>query len=460
MDRREKFAGGNEASFGCNRWLVSIAATLLGISLAGYAPSSPQQFGSGSIERFRLTNGLRCAIVHMPHAVTVGISAAVKLGAEHELGVYAPGVRFMLAHALLSGTRLQSGDELLHSLARAGVELDCIIEPDCIIFSAEGLPQHFDTALQLLSDVLMRPALDSKAVEIARERAFSAQLQVATTPFLAARQSLREMLFRGTSYARPSCGYERTVKRITREHLLDFFDAYFRSWNLAICIAGSVNAESAKRQLVATFISCPKGIAPLVEQPKPKPPDEPQHLVRQFYGKLAQLVVAFHAPPIDAPDAPSMILLSSIIGGSNIAGGYSGRLHRLLREEYAAAYYARAWYEPNMNFGELIIHIATEREKVEVCRQALEELLLSLRDNAVSEGELERSKELAVLELQLKMENARELSAMLARLEVHGIGALELLRLQSSIARVTALDVLNVARRYLKCAAMVLMLPM
>lgn len=460
MGRHEKFAIGNGAFFVRNRWLVSVAAMLLGLSLASHAHSSAQQFGSGSIERFRLANGLRCVIAHMPHAATIGISAAVKLGAEHELGVHAPGVRFMLAHALLSGTRLQSGNELLHSLAKAGVELDCVIEPDCIIFSAESLPQHFDTALQLLSDVLMRPALDSKSVEVAREKAFSAQLQVAITPFLAARQSLREMLFRGTPYARPSCGYERTIKRITREHLIDFFDAYFRSWNLAICVAGSVNKESAKRQLVATFISCPRGIAPLVEQPKLKPPDEPQHLVRQFYGKLAQLVVAFHAPPISAADAPSMILLSNIIGGSNIAGGYGGRLHKLLREEHAAAYYARAWYEPNMNFGELIIHIAAEREKVEMCRQALEELLLSLRDSAVSEDELERSKELAILELQLKMENARELSTMLARLEVHGISALELLRLRSSIARVTPLDVLNVARRYLRCAAMVLMLPM
>ncbi|GEM_PF-1599591 len=435
-------------------WLRYFIAVHLCLLLSWWASLPAQQLDEGSIERFRLANGLRCAIVRMPHAVTVGISAAVKLGAEHELGVHAPGVRFMLAHALLSGTRLQSGEELLHSLARAGVELDCAIEPDCIIFSAECLPQHRDTALQLLSDVLMRPALDSKAVEVAREKALNAQLQFATTPLLAARQSLREMLFKGTPYARPSCGYERTVKHIAREHLIDFFDAYFRSWNLAICVVGDVKSDIVRRELVAAFISLPKGIAPLVEQPRIKLPEEPQHLVRQFYGKLAQLFVAFSAPPISAADAPSLFLLSNIIGG------YGGRLYRVLREERAMAYYVRSWYEPNMSFGELIIHIATERDKVEACRRAIEEVLLNLRDSGISEDELERAKGQAILELKLKMGNVRELSATLSRLEVHNIGASGLLKLRSSIAQVTPLDVLAAARRYLKCAAMVLMLPM
>ncbi|MCX7777277.1 MAG: insulinase family protein, partial [Armatimonadetes bacterium] len=437
--------------------VISYCITAFCILLTLWCFTSPFEFDREqyNIEHFRLTNGLRCTIVQVPHATTVGISAAVKLGAEHELGVHAPGVRFMLAHALLNGTRLQSGDEFLHSLAEAGIELDCAIEPDCIIFRAECLPQHYDTALQLLSDVLIRPALDSKAVEAVREKALSAQVQVATTPLPAARQSLREMLFRGTQYAHPICGYERTVKRITREHLVDFYDAYFRSRNMAVCVIGDITMKVVKGQLIAAFNSLPKGASPFVEQPKLKPPEEPQHIIRQLYGNLAQLVIVFLAPPIGAQDAASTILLSNIIGG-----GYGSRLYRLLREEKALAYYARSWYEPSMGFGELFIHIATEREKVELCQQALEEMLSNLRDSAVSEGELEDAKERAALELQLNMGNVKEFSAMLARLEVHGVGASWFWKLQSSINRVTPLDVLNVARRYLKCAAMVVLLPM
>lgn len=430
-------------------WAVIVILIMLShIAVAG-------QLGQYEFERFRLANGLQCLILQMPHATTVSTSVAVKIGAEHELGAIAPGVRFMLAQAIVGGTRLHSAEEFAYLLTQSGAELNCSVEPDCIIFHVESLPEHCDTALHLLADLLIRPAIDSKSVEAARERTLLAQFRSATTPYLLAKQSLRGMLFRGTPYSRPICGYERTVRRMKREHLLEFYDAYFRSWNMAVCVAGDIEMSSVKRQLTATFNSLPKGSAPFVELPEIKPPNEPQHLVHQFYGDMAQLVIGFVAPPIGDPDSSGMFLLSTIIGR-----GSGSRLHRLLREERRLAYYARSSYEPNVRFGELILHVAIERDRIEECRRMLEELLLDLRNGELAQWELEWAKRQSDLELELMMQDAEWLSTTIARLQVNGIDLTTLLKLRTSIHEMTHAELVNIARRYLKCAAMVILLPM
>jgi zinc protease len=414
--------------------------------------SGAEQF---HIERFMLKNGLRCVIAQVKQAPIVSVSAAIKLGAEHELGAYASGVRFMLSQALVTGTRLQQEDDLIQTLSLAGAKLTFSVEPDCLIFQVVSSPQGFDTALQLLSDVLIRPSLDERCVEVARVKTLAYQKMLSTTPLLWAKQSVREMLFSGSPYARPICGYERTVKRIRREHLLDFFDAYFRAGNMSICVAGDVDVKLATTQLTATFRSLPSGLAPAIERVKISPRNEPQHSVRQFYGELAQILVAFAVPGINDPDAPKLLVLSSIIGD-----GVGSRLYKHFREMHGWAYYAKADCELGADFGELLIHIATESGKIEAVRKTLEELLLELHLKEVSVDELKYAKQMAITKLEMSMQDVSQLSTILARLEVNGISPRRLFDLRDSIEALSAQDVLAVAKRYLRCAAVAVLLPM
>ncbi|MFA4015387.1 MAG: hypothetical protein RUDDFDWM_000467 [Candidatus Fervidibacterota bacterium] len=411
--------------------------------------------GQLHIERFRLKNGLRCIIAQVKRAPIVSVSAAVKLGAEHELGAFASGVRFMLSQALVTGTRLQQEDDLIQTLSLAGAKLTFSVEPDCLIFHVVSLPQGFDTALQLLSDVLIRPSLDEQCVEVARRKTLTYQRMLATTPLLWAKQSVREMLFSGSPYARPICGYERTVKRIRREHLLEFFDAYFRAGNMSICVAGDVDIKLVGTHLAAAFRALPSGLAPAVERVKISPRSEPQHRARQFYGELAQILVAFAVPGINDPDAPKLLLLSSVIGD-----GMGSRLYKQFREVHGWAYYAKSDYELGIEFGELLIHVATESRKIEAVRKALEDILLELHVKEISVEELKYAKRMAITKLEMSMQDVSQLSSILARLEVNGINPRRLFDLRDSIEALSAYDVLTAANRYLRCAAVAILLPM
>ena len=402
-----------------------------------------------------LRTGLRYITAYIPHATTVSICATVKLGAHNERGVMSPGVRYFLAQALLQGTRLYDADEFAIRLASIGATVQASVDMDWIDFRITSLPEHADTALQYLADILTRPVLDDEVVKRARIMTLRAQATAKRTPMTWAHQMLRELLYRHSPYARPPWGYPRTVSHIRKQHLYEFFDAYFRSSNVIISAAGAINPSEFAHQIAQAFRALPEDGAPRSKPPRYVRLLEPQYRIRQFYGEQAHILVAFPAVEITHPDANAVSVLAGVIGG-----GMGARLYQWLRERNSWIYTAEAAYSPHAACGELILHVATDRERIEACRIALEEMVRDLRKYPIQPQELQRAQRYIITSEELARQNPEYLAATLAHYEAWGIGYRAYLQMYRAVLSVTLEDVQRVAQRYLRSAVMVVLLPL
>ena len=155
-------------------------------------------------------------------------------------------------------------------------------------------------------------------------------------------QLLFATAFQRHPYRLPVIGLIDVYNQLTRDQVMDYYQARYVPNNLTFIVVGDVDAEAVYRQLGDFFKDYPaKSLQPVFI------PSEPPQLGRRevhqdFVTELTRLSLAWHIPEITHPDVPALDLLSTILGD-----GRSSRLYRRVREEAGLAYGVSAFsYTP------------------------------------------------------------------------------------------------------------------
>jgi zinc protease len=194
-----------------------------------------------------LSNGLRIYVVE-DHSVPV-VSVRVVMAADSTFdpagkeGLYA-----VTLGALAEGTSSRSADQL----AAAAADIGTRVTPAGFTTTTALFPR----ALALLADMLVRPSLDSAAVQ--RRKAVQSALarRVAQSPVTIPRHLFYAMLY-GTDapYVRSLVPSEASVASITTSDAAALYASQFRPDRTSIVIAGDVEGADAVRQAGRAFES-------------------------------------------------------------------------------------------------------------------------------------------------------------------------------------------------------------
>ncbi len=246
-------------------------------------------------------------------------------------------------------------------------------------------------------------------------------------------------------YRNPVIGWEPDVSRLRTGDIDRFFRTYYAPNNTWLAVVGDVEPERVIALVEKYFGSIPPQPLPHTRIPE----EPPQRGIRRVVVRMPanpQMLMGFHKP--SAPHNDDVVF--SVIQGI-LTRGRTSRLYRELVEKQRIALSVSAFSAPGDRYPNLFVIDAVPRHPhtVQELEQALWREIHKLRTQPVEEAELKRMRTWAEADFLRALRSNEGMAEQLLWADAVLGDWRELFRFVDRVRKVTAQDVLRVARQYL-----------
>jgi len=383
-----------------------------------------------------LSSGLRLVTESMPHVRSVTVGVWLTRGSRHESDAES-GVAHFLEHMLFKGTTSRSAQEIAQTIDSIGGQLDAFTAKEHASYYIKVLDDHVPIALDLLSDMVLRPALTPADIEKEQAVILEEIKMVEDAPDDLVHEMFSERFWAHHPLGRPILGTPQTVRSFSAGGLREFFQRTYVAKNVVVAAAGNLDHNVMRDIVQRAFGALPDAAPTEITEPPAVTPG-----VVQRHKDIEQSHVCIGTPayPQAHQDRHAVYVLNTILGGS-----MSSRLFQHIREERGLAYAVFSNLTTYSDAGMITVYAGCANDKVaEVVNLTLAELR-DLRTTLVPESELRRAKDHLKGSLMLSLENTSSRMAHLARQELYYGRHFSLDDTLQSIEQVTGEEVRRVA---------------
>jgi zinc protease len=314
------------------------------------------------------------------------------------------------------------------------------------------LTSHLGPALDLLSDVALRPTFPDAELERLRKRWLGSIQQEKNSPTAMEQNALAAAVFgRAHPYGHSLRGQTADVEKVTRAEVEGTWRRVFEPRSTTLVVAGDVTSEQLRPLLERRFGGWKGGAAARMP------------VSHAFADRKATKVVLIDAPgaaqsqvylaeegaPFATPDRIPIGIMNLILGGM-----FSSRINLELREAKAYTYGAHSGFALRHGAGAFAAGGAIFAEHTADAARAIAAQIDRMRAEPVSAEELADAKENAKLALPARFESVEELTGVLEDMAVYEMPLDEYAQRAARIDAVTAADVQRVAKKWLHPEAM------
>jgi predicted Zn-dependent peptidase len=322
------------------RWTMAAAGTLAALSVAWakvpagssakVARSAKQPAVSVPFEHFVLDNGLEVLVIPDRSLPLVAVDVWYHVGSGAEVPGKS-GFAHLFEHMMFQGSKHTGEDAHFDTLRRIGAsEINGTTNSDRTNYFEQVPANQLETALWLesdrmgwLLDLVTQKSLDNQREVVRNER----RQRYDNVPYGKERFALAAALYpEGHPYRYLTIGRHEDLEAAS----LDDVKAFFRQWyvpsNATLCLAGDIDAATARKLAQKWFGGLPK-----VAKPKMQPVATPQLTapVRQEladpFARLRRLHLTWHSPPSFAAGDAELDLLAHVLANQG-----TGRLYKQL----------------------------------------------------------------------------------------------------------------------------------
>ncbi|WP_372707564.1 M16 family metallopeptidase [Brevundimonas sp.] len=318
----------------------------------------------------------------MPGLRTLALTIAVRGGAKWETEATS-GWSHCLEHLVFKGAGDMGAREIVERIEAEGGSLNAATGYERTSFEVRALHGSLPLAMQVVSDLVFRPTLDSGEIE--REKDVVAQeiAEAFDTPDDHVFEMAQTKAWAGQPLGRPILGSVKSLKPITRASIADWRARLYSPDRMVVAVSGAVD----EAELLA-LAECWFGD----QTPTPaRTPDAPRFtggdaaLSRRI--EQANIVFQLPAPSARDPAYPAARLMTEILGG-----GMASRLFQSAREERGLAYAIDAYHEPYEDAGILGIFAGASADRAVELAQVCAAELKALAETGPTPAELSRAK--------------------------------------------------------------------
>jgi predicted Zn-dependent peptidase len=390
-----------------------------------------------TIVRDVLPNGLRLVTERMPHVRSVSIGVWLARGSRHESAEQS-GIAHFVEHMLFKGTATRSAEDIAQTIDSIGGQMDAFTAKEYASYYIKVLDDHLPLAVDVLSDIVMRPAFDSDDVEREKKVVLEEIKMVEDTPDDLVHELFTEQFWRDHPLGRPILGTKETVDAFTADRLREYFSTAYTSPNLIVAAVGNVEHAQVRDLIGRFFEGLPSSRAPLAEQP---PQVVPHVLIRNKELEQSHICLGTSSYQQDHADRYTSYVLNTVLGGS-----MSSRLFQNIREKRGLAYAVFSGLSAYRDAGSMTIYAGCANDVVGELIDLVISELRRLKDEALPEPELRRAKDHLKGSLMLNLESTSSRMSHLARQEIYFDRQFGLDETLDGVERVTADDASRVAR--------------
>jgi predicted Zn-dependent peptidase len=366
-------------------------------------------------DRFRRTvldGGLTVLSEKMPGVRSVALGVWARAGSILE-PPSEMGVSHLLEHMVFKGTARRTARELAQSLERVGGSLDAYTTREHTSYQARVLDENLGLALDVLADLVLHPLLRAEDLELEREVVLEEISTVEDTPDDLIFDLHSAALWDGHPYGYSILGTRETVAALDVDALRALHERAYRTSNMIVGAAGSVDHEAFVEQVAEAFAGARNGAAAATAPP----------LIRARTGvervrrTSAQTHLLFGAPTVAHGDPRrfALVLLSQAFGGC-----MSSRLFQKVREELGLAYSVFSFHSFYQHAGMAGIYVGTRHEWADRAASVIREEMAALAGSGLTAEELDDVKGQVRGQVVLSLESSSARLHRLAGTELYG----------------------------------------
>lgn len=387
-----------------------------------------------SIRRSRLASGLRVVTESLPHLRSVTVGAWVGSGGRDErAGEW--GASHFLEHLLFKGTEERGAREIASAVESVGGEMNAFTTHEQTVFYVRVPDEHLELALDILADVLWRPAFRADEVESERQVILEEIAMRDDTPDDLVHDVFHGALFPHHPLGREVIGSNESIAGMARDAIAGYHRTHYRPANVVLAAAGNLTHERVVALCESRF---PAGDGDRPEREHGPPASAVPVAVVTRDTEQDHVVVGVRAFPALDPDRYALIVLNQALGG-----GMSSRLFQEIREQRGLAYSVYSYRAAYDDAGLLAVYAGTAPERVHETLECVDRELARLARDGLPAEEVEAAKGHLVGSLSMSLETSASRMRRIGRSElVEG----EVPTLAEVVARVAAVTVDDVRR--------------
>lgn len=396
--------------------------------------------------RFLLKNGLKVILVPIHSVESATTMVMVGAGSRYE-DERTNGVSHFLEHMAFKGTEKRpTAREIANLIDGIGAESNAFTGKELTGYYIKSSANHIDLALDIISDMLRSPKLDTGEIDKERGVILEEINLYEDTPARKVGDVFENLLYGDTPMGWDIAGRKDSIKKITRADFLSYVGKLYSARNIVVVVAGKMNLEEVQKKVDQFFSPLKSFHTKSFEKLNPQE-ERPcvslkQKQTEQVHFGLGVATVGL----LHEKDRYPLSLLAAILGG-----GMSSRLFHEIREKRGLAYHVRAVSEHYQDAGYLATFAGVDPKRVdEAIQVVVEEYKKVGGGNDIEEKELEKAKEYVKGHFILELEDTKSVAAFYGssellerKIEIPGevIAKMKKVRLE---------DVYRVAEQYLK----------
>ena len=419
-------------------------AALLGWAAAGSAAAPPA--------RQQLPGGLTVLVRQNAATPVAAASLFVRMGSRWETEDDA-GISHLLQQVLVKGTTSRSALEVAETAENLGGGISASADLDYSEVRAIALARHWRAMLELIADVVLRPALPAAEIDGERRATLTALRSRQDQPFPLAMDTLMSHVYGDHPYGRPILGRPAALERIDRARLVAHHQRFYRAPRMILAVSGDVDARLVMAEVARLFADAPAGPAE-TEPTLPAATARADRTVIVRPSAQAQVLAGFLAPPTSHPDYAAVKVLATALGG-----GMAGRLFTEVRDKQGLAYSTGGAYPSRLGPGVLFTQAGTAPANQARAEAAMLGELERIRREPLTPTELTRAKGYLLGQFALDRRTNARLAWYDGFFESLGVGPGFAERYVRAVEAVTVEDVQRVAHAYLGAPTVVTLGP-
>lgn len=408
--------------------------------LAKYLPPATSETDSAKQslpEEFTLNNGLKVLLLSDRNLPTINLSGQINAGTEFD-GNQKAGLANLTANNLMNGTQTKNALTLAKTLEDRGADLGFSASREGTNFSGQGLSANLPILIQTLADVLENATFPADQLELSRQRALTSLKVQLDDPRGLGRQVFQQAIY-PANHPFHSFPTAESLKSITRDDLLGFYQTHYRPDTTTIAIVGDFEPAKVKALLNQVFDKWQAtGKPPVLKIQSVQLPQTLTRLNKIIPGKSeAVTYIGYSAISRKDPRYYAALVLNQILGGDTL----SSRLGTEVRDRRGLTYGIYSAFAAGINPGPFLIQMQTAPGDAQKAIASTLALLKQLREQGVTEAEFNTAKRSITNSYPVDLANPSDVSSIILDNAVLGLSRSEIREFPQQIQAVTMADI-------------------
>ncbi len=388
----------------------------------------------------KLSNNITVITKKNPNTPRTAINLFMGSGAKYET---LAGTANLVSRLMLQGTKTRTAEELANEIDSNAIEMGVETKQDYLRARTLFLNEDFETAINLFEDIIRNSTFEN----IDREKMkFLGELQLELdSSKVQAFDNLIKTMFHDHPYGH---SHTRILEDLPSVALEDIKEYYFKKslipTKMVFSVIGDIEREEILKVLEEKFGTIPQLEETMIDVPLPEIPENKIITISRTDAAQAQIVQGWTGPAISDEDLPAVTVLNVILGSS----GLSSRLFVELRDKKGLAYHVRSSIEVLKHLGLYTVYIGTAPSNIKTCLEGFETEINKLRNEPVSEKELDDAKTNHLGKRAFMHETNAQQAYYLGYYEIMEVGPEFDTKIEEKIRKVTSQDVKRAANKY------------